>query len=159
MDSIVKKSGKKGNATDTARSNAPQRLTYGIGNLDRALNRRLTDALAPFGITLAQYTALSVLKSRGPSSNAKVADRSFITPQSANTVTSAMVARGWVAREPDPSHGRVILLCLTKEGAAMLEQCDAEVRAIEARIIEGIRKTDVALFQELLGIFARNLRD
>jgi DNA-binding MarR family transcriptional regulator len=157
MASTAKKSGNKTSETDSARTQ-PQRLTYGIGNLDRALNRRLTEALAPFGITLAQYTALSVLKSRGPSSNAKVADRSFITPQSANTVTSAMVARGWVAREPDPNHGRVILLCLTEEGAAMVEQCDAEVRAIEALMIEGVRKPDILLMQQLLGRFTKNLR-
>ena len=54
---------------DKPKARVQQRLTYVIGGLDRLLRRHMTDALAPLGITLAQYTALSVLEARGASSN------------------------------------------------------------------------------------------
>ena len=87
----------------TTRTRRPHlRLAYVIGSLDRILRRRMTEALAPLGLTLSQFTALSVLDAKGQASNAQVAERSFITPQSANEVMNAMASRNWVSREPEP---------------------------------------------------------
>jgi DNA-binding MarR family transcriptional regulator len=44
-----------------------------------------------------------------------VAERSFITPQSASEVMNAMASRTWISREPDPPHGRIVLTKLTDE--------------------------------------------
>nr|WP_175801269.1 MarR family winged helix-turn-helix transcriptional regulator [Burkholderia anthina] len=143
---------------DKPKARVQQRLTYVIGGLDRLLRRHMTDALAPLGITLAQYTALSVLEARGASSNAQLAERSWITPQSANEVMSVMAARGFVTREADPSHGRIILLTLTDEGAAMLRECEAVLRPLETRMLGDIAADDAAHVQRALELFSRNLR-
>ncbi|RQY21894.1 MarR family winged helix-turn-helix transcriptional regulator [Burkholderia stagnalis] len=145
-------------ASDKPKARSPQRLTYVIGSLDRLLRRHMTDALAPLGITLAQYTALSVLEARGASSNAQLAERSFITPQSANEVMSVMASCGFVTREADPSHGRVILLTLTGEGAAMLRECETVLRPLESRMLGELPADDAAHVQRALELFARNLR-
>jgi len=145
-------------AGDKPKARIPQRLTYAIGALDRLLRRHMTDALAPLGITLAQYTALSVLEARGASSNAQLAERSFITPQSANEVMSVMARRGFVTREADPSHGRVILLTLTDEGAAMLRECETVLRPLETTMLGDFCADDAVHVQRVLEIFARNLR-
>ncbi|MDR0242351.1 MAG: MarR family winged helix-turn-helix transcriptional regulator [Burkholderia sp.] len=145
-------------AGDKPKARVSQRLTYAIGGLDRLLRRHMTDALAPLGITLAQYTALSVLEARGASSNAQLAERSFITPQSANEVMSVMASRGFVTREADPSHGRVILLTLTGEGAAMLRECEAVLRPLETRMLGDFSADDAVHVQRALELFARNLR-
>ncbi|MGP8472676.1 MarR family winged helix-turn-helix transcriptional regulator [Burkholderia sp. PR2] len=143
---------------DKPKARVPQRLTYVVGSLERLLRRHMTDALAPLGITLAQYTALSVLEARGASSNAQLAERSFITPQSANEVMSVMAARGFVTREADPSHGRIILLTLTDEGAAMLRECEAVLRPLETRMLGDVSIDDATHVQRALELFARNLR-
>ncbi|MBN3833026.1 MarR family winged helix-turn-helix transcriptional regulator [Burkholderia sp. Ac-20344] len=145
-------------AGDKPKPRVQQRLTYVIGGLDRLLRRHMTDALAPLGITLAQYTALSVLEARGASSNAQLAERSWITPQSANEVMSVMAARGFVTREADPSHGRIILLTLTDEGAAMLRECEAVLRPLETRMLGDLSADDAAHVQRALELFSRNLR-
>jgi DNA-binding MarR family transcriptional regulator len=145
-------------AGDKPKARAQQRLTYVIGGLDRLLRRHMTDALAPLGITLAQYTALSVLEARGASSNAQLAERSWITPQSANEVMSVMAARGFVTREADPSHGRIILLTLTDEGATMLRECEAVLRPLETRMLGDISADAAADVQRALELFSRNLR-
>ena len=145
---------------DKPKARVQQRLTYVIGGLDRLLRRHMTDALAPLGITLAQYTALSVLEARGALSNAQLAVRSFITPQSANEVMVAMAARGFVTREADPSHGRVILLRLTDEGSAILRECEQVLRPLERRMLgDDVSADDVAQVHRTLELFVRNLRD
>lgn len=143
-------------ATRTRRSSL--RLTYVIGSLDRILRRRMTEALAPLGLTLAQFTALSVLEAKGQASNAQVAERSFITPQSANEVMNAMANRNWVSREPDPTHGRIVLLQLTDEGRAVLRECEQAVKAIEKQMMEGIELDTAGAVQTHLETFVRNLR-
>ncbi|MFT4068003.1 MarR family winged helix-turn-helix transcriptional regulator [Paraburkholderia sp.] len=144
----------------TVRGRRPNlRLTYVIGSLDRILRRRMSEALAPLGLTLAQFTALSVLEANGQASNAQVAERSFITPQSANEVMNAMASRDWVSREPDPTHGRIVLLKLTDEGRAVLRECEQAVKAIEKQMLGDIGVEMSGAVQKQLETFVRNLRD
>jgi DNA-binding MarR family transcriptional regulator len=140
------------------KASARPRLTYLIGSLDRILRRKMTDALAPLGLTLAQFTALSVLEARGEASNAQLAERSFITPQSANEVMSVMASRNWITREPDPNHGRIVVLRLTDEGREVLHRCMATVHVLEAQMLAGIEPLDALAAQEMLELFVRNLR-
>ncbi|BET13509.1 MarR family winged helix-turn-helix transcriptional regulator [Pandoraea sputorum] len=135
------------------------RLTYVIASLDRLLRRHMSEALAPLGLTLAQFTALSVLDARGKLSNAQLAQRSFITPQSANEVVSIMASRQWITREPDPNHGRIVLLQLTDEGRRVLAQCEAVAKEIDTRMRAGVTRDDAAAVQRHLELFVRNLRD
>lgn len=109
----------------------PLGLAYLVGRLDHVLNKRLRDSLAPSGLTVPQYTALSVFRTHGSLSNAQLALRTMISPQSANEMVKAMEARGWIERKPDPSHGRIIQISLTEAGQAILNECDAKVRAVE----------------------------
>lgn len=145
-------------ASGTRKAAVRPRLTYLIGSLDRILRRKMTEALAPLGLTLAQFTALSVLDARGQASNAQLAERSFITPQSANEVMSAMAARRWITREPDPNHGRIVVLRLTEEGREVLQQGMGAVRALEDQMLKGIAGADATHAQNCLELFARNLR-
>ncbi|WP_233852507.1 MarR family transcriptional regulator [Paraburkholderia sp. HD33-4] len=143
-------------ATRSRRSNL--RLTYVIGSLDRILRRRMSEALAPLGLTLAQFTALSVLEANGQASNAQLAERSFITPQSANEVMNAMANRNWISREPDPTHGRIVLLKLTDEGRAVLRECEQAVKTIEKQMLDDIGIDTATSVQTHLETFVRNLR-
>jgi DNA-binding MarR family transcriptional regulator len=109
----------------------PLGLAYLVGRLDHVLNKRLRDCLAPAGLTVPQYTALSVFRTLGSLSNAQLAVRTMISPQSANEMVKAMEAKAWIERKPDPSHGRIIQISLTEAGQAILRQCDAKVREVE----------------------------
>ncbi|WP_083253838.1 MarR family winged helix-turn-helix transcriptional regulator [Pandoraea sp. ISTKB] len=164
-DAIVHEAGSEAvhGAADTASDVRPrrakQRLTYVIASLDRLLRRHMSEALAPLGLTLAQFTALSVLDARGKLSNAQLAQRSFITPQSANEVVSIMASRQWITREPDPNHGRIVLLQLTDEGRRVLAQCEAVAKEIDTRMRAGVPREDAAAIQRHIETFVRNLRD
>lgn len=136
----------------------PMRLTYLIGQLDRIVSRRLSEGLAQQGLTLPQYTALSVLRVRGRSSNAQLAERSFITPQSANEVVKTLEANGWVTREADPVNRRVVLLQLTDAGTALLEKCDEAAERVEHTMLDDMDISAAQTLRVLLQASVRNLR-
>jgi DNA-binding MarR family transcriptional regulator len=118
-------------APDTERP----RLTYLVGRLDRALRKRIAEAVRPFGLSVSQYTVLSVLRTRGQLSNAQLASRAFITPQAMNEVVQALETQKLVTRRPDPSHGRIVQLTPTARGTETLRGCDAAVRALEKSML------------------------
>ena len=69
-----------------------------IGRLDRALRREIGALVAPFGLTVPKYTALSILRDRPGLSNAQLARRSYVAPQSMNEVLMALEADGLIVR-------------------------------------------------------------
>jgi DNA-binding MarR family transcriptional regulator len=111
------------------------RLSYVIGRLDRVLRRRLSAAVEPAGLTLPAYTALSVLRAQDGLSNARLARRSLVTPQSMSEVLTLLVEQGYVRRLAEPGHGRVIRIELTKAGMRALERCDRAVDEVEREML------------------------
>jgi DNA-binding MarR family transcriptional regulator len=119
------------NSSDTSK---PLGLAYLVGRLDHVLGKRLRDCCAPAGVTVPQYTALSVFRAQGALSNAQLATRTMVSPQSANEMVKQMEVKGWIERTPDPSHGRIIQIQLTRAGHAILAQCDGKVREVELQM-------------------------
>ncbi|MGH8258767.1 MAG: MarR family winged helix-turn-helix transcriptional regulator [Steroidobacteraceae bacterium] len=126
------------------------RIAYTVGRLDRAVRHRLAEATSRSGLTVAQYTALSVLEARGPLSNAQLARRSFVTPQAMNEIIAAMVRKAMVARAPDASHGRIVRISLTRQGAQVLRRCDVAARRVEEDMLAGLPRARRAMLLEVL---------
>jgi DNA-binding MarR family transcriptional regulator len=135
------------------------RATYLVGRLDRLLRRRLGDALAPHGLTLAEYTALSVLRARGGLSNAQLARRALITPQSMSEVLARLVEHGFVSRTDDPAHGRVIRADLTAEGRETLTASTRAVAAVEREMLAGLTTAERERFTAALAECVDGLTD
>lgn len=126
------------------------RAVYLVGRLDRLLRRRLADVLAPHRLTLAEYTALSVLASRSGLSNAQLARRTLITPQSMNEVLAHLVGLGLVSRRPDPDHARVLRTELTAAGKRTLAAANRTVAAIEREMLSGLTEAQATKFAAAL---------
>ena len=128
----------------------PSGICYLIGRLDHALTRRMRDVLAPLGLTVSQYTALSFLESQSQLSNAQLAERSLISPQSANEMIKLMEGKGWVEREPDPNHGRIVQLSVTAAGKDLLRQAHAAVSRLESAMLGNLEAVQRAALQQNL---------
>jgi DNA-binding MarR family transcriptional regulator len=120
------------------------RLSYLVGRLHRLLRDRLSDAVEPAGLSLPAYTTLSVLRAQDRLSNAQLARRSLVTPQSMSEVLARLVELGYVRRRPDPDHGRIIRAELTAAGRRALARCDRAVDALEAEMLDGLDAAEVA---------------
>jgi len=126
------------------------RIAYSVGRLDRVLRRRMGKVTTRHGLTVAQYTALSVLDARGPLSNAQLARRSLVSPQAMNEIIEAMAAKRLVLRRPDPLHGRIVQIALTAKGATVLAKCDEAVQRLEGHMLAALSEAQRRQFQVLL---------
>jgi len=135
----------------------PAGLAYLVGRLDHVLNQRLRDGLAPYGLSVPQYTALSVFRAHGSLSNAQLAMRTMISPQSANEMVKQMEGKGWIERRPDPAHGRIIQISLTASGEAILRDCDAQVLEVENLMFADLAREERAQLQAQLRAAVRAL--
>jgi DNA-binding MarR family transcriptional regulator len=122
----------------------PLGVAYMVGRLDRALRHQFRRVLDPLGLTLGQYTALSVFYSSGRLSNAKLAERTMVSPQAANELIKGMEKNGWIVRQPDPNHGRIIQISLTKEGKQLLTRCNKVIAKMEREMLKGLSKKEIA---------------
>lgn len=134
------------------------RLSYTIARLDRVVSQYLTEHLKDYEITLPQFTALSVLASKSNLSNAKLAERSFIKPQSANKILQDLLCNGWIEKKPDPTHGRRILVTVTESGLVKLAECNKIVEALEQKMLQGIDMNLAYLIRNNLDIMVNNLK-
>lgn len=121
-----------------------------IGRVERVLRRRITAAIEPMGLTLPAYTALSVLRVQDGLSNAQLARRSFVTPQSMSEVLMLLVERGYVRRKAEPGHGRVLRTELTKAGSRALELCDRAVDAVEREMLGDLDAAEASDLRDVL---------
>jgi DNA-binding MarR family transcriptional regulator len=135
---------------DIPRESRVPEICYAVGRLERAINAAIVKQVAPHGLTTLQYTILSVLQRHGePLSNAQLARRSNMRPQSMAEVLDALEAKGLIRREAHPSHGRLLPARVTPRGRRVLAACDKAVIEIEDRMFEAYsparRKAFVAM--------------
>jgi DNA-binding MarR family transcriptional regulator len=129
---------------------AQPRISYIVARLERAVRKAINDKVRPYGLTTLQYTALSVLGARGGLSNAQLARRAYMTPQSMSEVLEALQAKGLIERGPLPEHRRVLPARLTPEGRKVLAACDEAVDAVEAGMLAGLDAGQATLLREWL---------
>jgi DNA-binding MarR family transcriptional regulator len=87
----------------------------------------LEEALAPRGITLTQYSILSMVSTTGGMSSADVARRSNVSKQATNQVINALERLGFIERREDPANRRIQRIRLTARGRRILASCDRAV--------------------------------
>jgi DNA-binding MarR family transcriptional regulator len=150
--------GRIGATRAVGRAPAP-RLTYLVKQAELAIRAQLDRIVGRHGLTTQQYTALSVLERNPGISSAQLSRRSFVTAQAGNEMVAILERKGLIERQPSPTHQRIRLVYLTAAGAGLLDSCDAEVDALEARMLRGV---DAAARRQLragLELCTANLHD
>jgi DNA-binding MarR family transcriptional regulator len=151
--------------TQAARLPEPQddrrqepRISYVIARLERAVRLAISQRVKPYGLTTLQYTTLSVLGRRGELSNAQLARRAYMTPQSMSEVIDALEKKGLIERNPHPNHRRVFPAALTDEGRRVLAACDTAVDELEREMLGEMTPHQQKSFRNGLVAAVRALR-
>ena len=126
------------------------RIGYVVGRLDRALRREISALVAPYGLTVSKYTALSILCEKPGLSNAQLARRTYVTPQSMNEVLSSLEAAGLIVRSPAANHGRVVEVALSPKGHEVLVSCDRAVGQMENTMLADLDDEGRRVLREML---------
>jgi len=110
-----------------------------------ALGRRLRAQRPPNSLSATKLVLLGQLYRRGSATQADLAERERIQPQSLTRVLAELVREGLISRRPDPQDGRKQLLDITPRGRAELTG-DVQTRdawlakAMEAELSEPERE-------------------
>lgn len=127
-----------------------QRLTYLVKRLEMAERARMEELLRPLGVTLHQYTALSLLELRGGLSSAQLARRHFVTPQAMHQLVASLEQVGLIERRPDEGNRRVLRAWLTDRGADVLRACHEVVDGLEAQMLAALSLAEAVVFERAL---------
>lgn len=118
-------------------------LGYRLKLAQHALHRRMEATLKPLGLSPAQYAALAELNVRPDQTNADLAERAFITPQSMQGVLARLEAIGYVERRQDRCHGRRQLARLTAEGHVKAKAANIAVSRVNTELEAAVAPDDL----------------
>ena len=119
-------------------------LIYMVGRVNQGIRRLMRDRLADTGLSISEYTALSVLRARPNLSNAQLARRALVTPQAMITILAELERRGLVVRREDPAHARILRAELTAPGAELLASLDPAIAEIQDRLLGAVPRPERA---------------
>ncbi len=130
-----------------------------IGRLVRAtrlLEREIEKELGSFGLTMAEFNALCALRRSGSPyrlSPKRLGEALLFSSGGLTKLLERLETRGFVTREPDPSDGRGVLVCLTRAGKEVGEQAMTAHRVNEEELLAPLSESQ----REELGAILRDL--
>lgn len=106
-------------------------LGYALKRAQQAMRLHMDRQLKEIGLSAPQYAVLASLEAEPGASNATLARRAFVTPQTMQAMLVKLEQAGLVERRPDADHGRIRRTLLTKDGQAVLSQAHRAAQASE----------------------------
>src|SRR5580700_3471046 len=110
------------------------RVGYLIKRAQMVLHDAMADALGSHDLTVTQFAVLTGLHEEPGLSNADLARRAFVTPQSMHAVLQGLERLQFVVRRPHPQHLRVLQAELTETGRRTLKSANNSVNAVEEQM-------------------------
>jgi DNA-binding MarR family transcriptional regulator len=133
-------------------------IGFALKQAQQALRTHLDAGLRRIGLTTPQYAVLAFLSVEAGASNAELARRAFVTPQTMQAILVALERSGFIARTPHPEHGRVQTTELTAIGRRALEAASGIVADAEARVRKAAAPLDPQAVTAMLLRLAEALR-
>jgi DNA-binding MarR family transcriptional regulator len=133
-------------------------IGFALKQAQHALRTRLDSGLREIGLTTPQYAVLAVLEVEAGASNAAIARRTFVTPQTMQAILVALERAGLIARTPHPEHGRVQMTELTARGRGALQAASGIVADAEERLRNASAPFDPQAIAAMLLRLAEALR-
>jgi len=136
------------------------RLSYLLRQTQLAIRQKLDKVLQDFGLTPAQYTALSIICAHPEGMfSAALARRLDVTPQSSNEIVASLEQLELIRRDEFAGHRRVLHLRLTAKGRALLARCEKSVDRFEADFFAALSPDEQAQCREMLMRIIRDTRE
>lgn len=113
-------------------------------------------ALLEMGLTLPQFSVLTMLAAYPGASSADLAKLSLLTPQTMSVIVGNLERAGAVSRRPHQAHGRIQIIEITKVGLALLGRCRSATQAAEKALLAHVTGGDEKAVRRWLVQIAKN---
>ncbi|MEY8872645.1 MarR family winged helix-turn-helix transcriptional regulator [Francisella philomiragia] len=123
---------------------------YKLKRTQYALRRSMDEILKAFNLTTPQYGVLSLLESKVSISNAELAKKSFVTPQTMHRIVSNLEKQGLITKKNSKTHAKILQIELTNNGLKILNQAYEAISDLEHKIFLYMQDGSEVLLEELL---------
>ena len=125
-------------------------LGYLIKQVQQELRKKMDKSLSSMEITTPQYAVLAELQENPGLSNADLARKSFVTPQTMNLIVKNLESRNIVTRSSSKTHGKKLDTSITTIGESILKKANNIVLSIEDEIFGHLSKKEAEMLSNLL---------
>jgi DNA-binding MarR family transcriptional regulator len=123
------------------------------------LNEDMSQGLAQLGLTRSRAHVLWELHHRGPTTQRVLADVLRVSARNITGLVDALVATGFVTRQPHPTDRRATLVTLTEHGARTAGAMARDHRELAGALFSGMPVARFDCFVEGLDQVVAELRD
>jgi DNA-binding MarR family transcriptional regulator len=141
-----------------ATSDGEVTLVYLVGRVNHGIRREMRSRLARWELSVPEFTAMSILKRRSRLSNAQLARRSLVTPQTMIEILAGLERRGLVLREVDPAHGRILRAELTDDGTDLISAAELDIEDIQTEVLSGVSEEHRRIVLDVMFSMMQRLR-
>jgi DNA-binding MarR family transcriptional regulator len=123
------------------------------------INDDMARSLAGDGLTVPRAHLLWELHHRGPSTQRHLAEVLGVSPRNITGLVDALVATGFVTRQPHPADRRATLVTFTEHGARTAKQMDKGQRQLAKLLFSGMSDRQFDGLVRGLGAVLNQLRE
>ncbi len=122
-----------------------------IHMVNQKKDRLLNDYLSPFDITATQFKVLCSIRCQVCITPVELKKVLSVDLGALTRMLDRLVCKGWIERHPNPHDKRGILVQLTTEGKALIEQCHQLVgQDLHQELTKNLSADEVATLEYLL---------
>ena len=114
-----------------------------VGRLVNSVVKGMEGEVAPHGLTPLQFALLRVFLKEEEWTATQLAQVLPVHVSRISRLVNKLVDRGLMSRRRPRSDRRVVQLSLTDEGTALTSELDRRVRALDARLAEGVSEEEM----------------
>jgi MarR family transcriptional regulator for hemolysin len=133
------------------------RLGYLIHDVSRLRRMMFDRELAPLGITRSQWWVLAFISRKDGLPQTQLANELDVGKVAVGALINRLEQSGFVLRQADPVDGRIKRVYVTKQARSFLAKLRKETDKFNARIVEGIDRTNLEATSDALLAMKRNL--
>lgn len=123
------------------------------------LNEDMSHGLAQLGLTQSRAHVLWELHHNGPTTQRALADVIRVSARNITGLVDALVATGFVTRQPHPTDRRAVLVTLTEHGAKTADAMDRDHQELARVLFSGMPAAQFDCFVEGLDKVLAELQD
>src|SRR5258705_5927979 len=127
------------------------RVGYLLRQANQAFRAAAQSGLGPLGLTLPQYSVLSVADAEPGLSGAELARESMLTPQTTNEIISLLVPAGLLEPRQDDGDTRLPRIFVPRTGRDPLSPARPAGHGVEPPLASSLRPADPALARRPTG--------
>ena len=113
----------------------------------------------PYGLNAYQCWMILLLRDRGPMSLSELAGRMWMDHPTTSRLVHALELDGLLQVQPDPHHGRKVLIGINPDKTGLLEEIHVKVLEYRSRMEQGLSSTERTVLHDALAKVILNLTE